>query len=249
MKSTLKMVACIPARYAATRFPAKLMQPLGEHTVIVETYLNTIKTNLFNEVWVITDSAIIYDAIKKVGGKVKMSSLQHESGTDRIAEIIETEEVDIIINVQGDEPFVQKEQLENLIQVFYDNPQVQVASLMQILDNEEEIINPNFVKVAVDKNNNAMYFSRSVIPYNRATLPHNYYEHIGIYAFKKNALLHFYKSAPTPLELAEKIECLRFLEMGIPIKMVLTNYMGIEIDTPEDLINAQKKYKDLKVKI
>ena len=249
MESKLKVVACIPARYAATRFPAKLMQPLGEHPVIVETYLNTLKTGLFSEVWVITDSTIIYDAIKKVGGMVKMSLLQHESGTDRIAEIIENEEVDIIINVQGDEPFVQKTPLENLIQVFYDNPAIQVASLMQLLEDENEITNPNFVKVVVDKNNNAIYFSRSVIPYNRSKLPQNYYEHIGIYAFKKKALLQFYTSPATPLELAEKIECLRFLEMGVSIKMVLTTYMGIEIDTPEDLINAQKKYNELKIKI
>lgn len=238
-----KTIACIPARYAATRFPAKLMQPLGKYPVIVNTYLHTVQTNLFDEVWVVTDSNMIADAIKNVSGMVKISTKTHESGSDRIAEIIENEPVDIIINIQGDEPFVQKEQLQNLMAVFNEDKNVAVASLMQKFKKEEQINDPNFVKVVVNKNNQALYFSRSAIPYNRSQIHTDFYEHIGIYGFKKNALLQFYNTPPTPLELAEKIECLRFLEMGFCIKMVLTNYMGIEIDTPEDLIAASNFLK------
>lgn len=236
----MKIIAMIPARYAATRFPAKLMQMLGSKTVIRHTYDNTIATGLFNEVVVVTDSEIIFNEIVHNGGKAIMSKKNHESGSDRIAEAAADLEVDIIVNVQGDEPFVQKDPLEKLLATFSD-PTVQVASLMQELKDAALIEDPNYVKVAVDKNMNSLFFSRSVIPYPRnkeIIIP--YYEHIGVYAFRKLALLNFTAWPMTPLEAAEKIECLRYLEYGIPLKMVLTQYMGIEIDTPEDLIKAAK---------
>ena len=235
-----KIGAFIPARYAATRFPAKLMQALGTKTVIRHTYDNTVATGLFDEVYVVTDSEIIFNEITSHGGKAIMSKKEHESGSDRIAEAIEHLDIDIVVNVQGDEPFVKKEPLEKLIAVFKD-VNVQVASLMQALTHTELIADPNYVKVAIDKNSNALFFSRSVIPYPRNTeLAITYYEHIGVYAFKKQALLNFTNWPMSPLEAAEKIECLRYLENGVSIKMVITNYMGIEIDTPEDLINAAK---------
>ena len=235
-----KIGAFIPARYAATRFPAKLMQALGTKTVIRHTYDNTVATGLFDEVYVVTDSEIIFNEITSNGGKAIMSKKEHESGSDRIAEAIEHLTIDIVVNVQGDEPFVKKEPLEKLIAVFKDDT-VQVASLMQALTNTELIADPNYVKVAVDKNSNALFFSRSVIPYARNTeLAITYFEHIGVYAFKKQALLDFTNWPMTPLEAAERIECLRYLENGVSIKMVLTNYMGVEIDTPEDLIKAAK---------
>ncbi|MBX9732779.1 MAG: 3-deoxy-manno-octulosonate cytidylyltransferase [Chitinophagaceae bacterium] len=228
----------IPARYAATRFPAKLMQMLGNKTVIRHTYDNTIATGLFTEVVVVTDSDIIYKEIADNGGNAIMSKKNHESGSDRIAEAAADLEVDIIVNVQGDEPFVQKEPLEKLLQQF-DDASVQVASLMQVLADQKNIEDPNYVKVAVDRNNNALFFSRSVIPYPRSKdIAITYYEHIGVYAFRKKALLDFTSWPMTPLEAAEKIECLRYLEYGIPLRMVLTKYMGVEIDTPEDLIKA-----------
>ena len=228
----------IPARYAATRFPAKLMQLLGDKTVILHTYNNTVATNLFDEVMVVTDSKIIFDEIVSNGGKAVMSIQEHESGSDRIAEAIATMDVDIVVNVQGDEPFVQRDPLEKLLAVFTDE-QVQVASLMQVLTEEDFISDPNYVKVAVDKNNNALMFSRSPIPYHRdKNITPVYYEHIGVYAFRKQALLNFTAWPVTPLEAAEKIECLRYLENGVPMKMVVTEYMGIEIDTPEDLVRA-----------
>ena len=233
----------IPARYAATRFPAKLMQMLGDKTVILHTYNNTVATNLFDEVMVVTDSEIIFNEIINNGGKAVMSIKEHQSGSDRIAEAIEKIEVDIVVNVQGDEPFVQKEPLEKLLEVFADE-KVEVASLMQELKEEKFIADPNYVKVAVDKNMNALFFSRSPIPYHRDknTTP-VYYEHIGVYAFRKQALLNFTAWPITPLEAAEKIECLRYLENGVPLKMVVTQYMGIEIDTPEDLVRAASLLK------
>ncbi len=235
-----KIGAFIPARYAATRFPAKLMQALGAKTVIRHTYDNTVATGLFNEVYVVTDSEIIFNEITSHGGKALMSKREHESGSDRIAEAIEHLNIDIVVNVQGDEPFVKKEPLEKLIAVFkYDK--VEVASHMQALTNTDLIADPNYVKVAVDKNMNALFFSRSVIPYPRnKEIANTHYEHIGVYAFKKQALLDFTNWPISPLEAAEKIECLRYLENGVSIKMVVTSYMGVEIDTPEDLIKAAK---------
>ncbi len=236
----MKKFAFIPARYAATRFPGKLMELLGDKSVIRHTYENTVATGLFDEVIVVTDSDIIFTEITAAGGKAVMSQHEHESGSDRIAEAAAEMDVDIIVNVQGDTPFVKKEPLEKLLKQF-DDPSVQVASMMQVLTDRNDIMDPNFVKVAVDKNMNSLFFSRAVIPYPRdKEFPTTYYEHIGVYAFRKNALLNFTAWPSTPLEAAEKIECLRYLENGIPLKMVITKYMGIEIDTPEDLEKAVK---------
>ncbi len=220
----------IPARYAATRFPAKLMQTLAGKPVIRHTYDNTKATGLFDEVWVVTDSNIIYNEIINHGGNAIMSKKSHESGSDRIAEAVADMNVDIIVNVQGDEPFVKKQPLQQLLQVFTDEkgPQVQVASLMQVLKEQKFIEDPNYVKVAVDLNMNSLMFSRSVIPFPRnKDLATVYYEHIGVYAFRKQALMNFTNWPLTPLEAAEKIECLRYLEHGIPLKIVVTNYMDV----------------------
>jgi 3-deoxy-manno-octulosonate cytidylyltransferase (CMP-KDO synthetase) len=236
----MKKIALIPARYDATRFKGKLMAELKGKTVILLTYEATVNTNLFDEVIVVTDSDIIYNEIISNGGKAMMSTGNHESGSDRIAEAAAKIEADVIVNVQGDTPFVKREPLKKLLEQFAD-PSVQVGSLMQSLHKEEEINDPNFVKVCVDKNMNAIFFSRSVIPYPRnKNLSIPYYEHIGVYAFRKAALLKFTSWPLTPLEDAEKIECLRYLEHGVPIRMVLTDYMGVEIDTPEDLAKAER---------
>jgi 3-deoxy-manno-octulosonate cytidylyltransferase (CMP-KDO synthetase) len=230
--------AFIPARYAATRFPAKLMQQLGDKTVIRHTYDNAKATGLFDEVYVVTDSDIIFQEITSNGGKAIMSIKTHESGSDRIAEAIEHVDIDIVVNIQGDEPFVKRAPLEKVLDCFKD-PTVQVASLMQVLENPSSIADPNYVKVAVDKKMNALFFSRSVIPYLRDTaIVPIYYEHVGVYAFKKQALIDFTNWPMSPLEAAEKIECLRYLENGVGIRMAITDYMGVEIDTPEDLIKA-----------
>lgn len=240
----MKTIALIPARYAASRFPGKMMAVLAGKTVIWRTYESALNTGVFDEVMVVTDSDIIYNEIVSHGGKAIMSKREHESGSDRIAEAIEDlTDVEIVVNVQGDTPFTTKEPLEKLLKVFEgeEGKKVQVASLMQELKDWKDIEDPNFVKVAVDKNFNSLFFSRSVIPYPRdKSVATTYYEHIGIYAFRREALLLFTKTPMTPLEAAEKIECLRYLEMGIPLKMVVTDYMGVEIDTPEDLERASR---------
>lgn len=233
----------IPARYAATRFPAKLMQQLHGKTVIRHTYENTLATRLFDEVIVVTDSQLIYDEISSHGGKAVMSAKQHESGSDRIAEAVAGLDVDIIVNVQGDEPFIEKEPLENLIRVFdgVQGSKVHVASLMQVIADKSLISNPNLVKVVVDNHMNSLLFSRSVMPFIRDEQTSvTYYGHIGVYAFRKQALLNFTSWPISPLEAAEKIECLRYLENGVLLKMVITNHAGVKIDTPEDLENAKK---------
>src|SRR4051812_7874514 len=242
----MRKAAFIPARYAATRFHGKLMQMLNNKSVIRHTYDNTAATNLFDDVVVVTDSEIIFNEITKYGGKAVMSKREHESGSDRIAEAVENMNVDIVVNVQGDTPFIQKQPLYNLLEVFegLEGEKVQVASLMQVLKEQKFIDDANYVKVTVDKNMNSLFFSRSVIPYPRSReISITYYEHIGVYAFRKEALLNFTKWAITPLEATEKIECLRYLENSIPLKMVIVEYMGIEIDTPEDLERAEKFLK------
>jgi 3-deoxy-manno-octulosonate cytidylyltransferase (CMP-KDO synthetase) len=236
----MNKIAMIPARYAATRFPGKLMQLLGGKPVIRHTYEATLATGLFDEVIVVTDSEIIFTEITAAGGHVVMSKHQHESGSDRIAEAAVNLDVDIIVNVQGDTPFVKKDPLQKLLQQFED-PAVQVASLMQVITDRNDILDPNFVKVAVDEKMNSLFFSRSVIPYPRdKNIPATYYEHIGVYAFRKQALLEFTQWPVGLLEAAEKIECLRYLEHGVPLRMVVVDYMGVEIDTPEDLERAAR---------
>lgn len=239
----MKIIAVIPARYASTRFPAKLMQDLGGKTVIVRTYEAAVNTGLFHDVFVVTDSILIYDEIISNGGKAIMSIKEHESGSDRIAEAIENIEVDVVVNVQGDEPFINKEPLAKVIDVFRNDfdSKVDLASLMVEIQNKEEIENPNNVKVVVDQNNFALYFSRSVIPYPRdVNVGVRYMKHIGIYAFRKQALLDFYRLPMKSLEASEKLEQLRYLEFGKRIKMVETTHVGIGIDTPEDLEKARK---------
>ena len=241
----MKKIAMIPARYAATRFPFKLMQPLGNKTVIRHTYDNTQAPGLFDQVFVVTDSEIIYNEIVNHNGNAMMSIRQHESGSDRIAEAVEHMDADIILNVQGDEPFIDKESLSRLLDAFEDSS-VQVASVMKVMKDASLINNPNYVKVTVDKNLDSLLFSRSVIPYQREkSITVNYYEHIGVYAFRKNALLQFTQWEPTPLELAEKIECLRYLENGIKLKMILTEHEAVKIDVPEDLERAERYLNNL----
>lgn len=239
----MKTIALIPARYAATRFPAKLMQVLGDKTVIRHTYENTVATLLFDEVIVVTDSEIIFNEIVQNGGYAIMSRQEHESGSDRIAEAAAGIDVDIIVNVQGDEPFVKKELLQNLLNVFKNDSRqkVEVASLMYQITGEESIANPNHVKVVVDNDSNALLFSRSVIPFHRdKNISAVYYKHIGIYAFRKNALMNFTQWKVSPLEAIEKLEQLRYLENGVKIKMVITDESPVSIDSPEDLENAKK---------
>jgi len=238
----MKIIAVIPARYASTRFPAKLMQDLGGKTVILRTYEAAVSTQLFDDVFVVTDSDLIFEEIISNGGKAIMSIREHESGSDRIAEAVANLDVDIVVNVQGDEPFIDTEPLMKLIEIFRKDVsrEVDLASLMREIKEEEVINNPNNVKVVTDQNGFALYFSRSVIPYPREKdVGVRYMQHIGIYAFRKQALLDFYSLPMKSLEASEKLEQLRYLEFGKRIKMVETTHVGIGIDTPEDLEKAR----------
>ena len=235
-----RKIAVIPARYAATRFPGKLMQLLGDKTVIRHTYENTLATGLFDEVMVATDSELIFQEIVSHGGNARMSVREHESGSDRIAEAVADMPVDIVVNVQGDEPFVQHKPLADLLSAFED-PRTAVASLQQEIMDPEEVQNPNIVKVVTDREGFALYFSRSAIPFPRdAGTGYRYFRHIGVYGFTKAALMAFTTWPAGNLERVEKLEQLRYLENGVRIRMVETAFTGLGIDTPEDLVRARK---------
>jgi 3-deoxy-manno-octulosonate cytidylyltransferase (CMP-KDO synthetase) len=235
----LKNIAVIPARYDSVRFPGKLMEMLGNKPVITRTYDAALSTGLFDAVFVATDSDVIRKEIENAGGKVIMTRSDHESGTDRIAEAVGGLNFNVVVNVQGDTPFINRTGLEKLLALFNDET-VQVGSLMDIINDRQALTDPNVVKVCVDSRNNSLLFSRSVIPYPRnESIPISHYRHIGVYAFRKEALLKFTQWQVTPLEDAEKIECLRFLENGIPLRMALTEPIGVDINTPEDLAKAR----------
>ncbi len=245
-RQKLKVVAIIPARLEASRFPKKLLQDLCGKSVIVRTYQATLETKLFDAVFVVTDSTLIFSEIEKVGGKAIMSLKEHASGSDRIAEAAQTIDADIIINVQGDEPFTAKEPLQKLIAVFENDTKndIAVASLKTQLHHQKDIENPNNVKVVVNAQNEALYFSRAPIPYVRdkeSTVKH--FKHIGIYAFRKKALLRFTKLPMSALEKAEKLENLRFLDHNMKVVMVETTQQPIGIDTKEDLEAARNFLK------
>ena len=231
------ITALIPARFASTRFPAKLTQELCGKSVIQRTYLSTLETGLFDQVIVVTDHEEIVRQIEELGGKVFFSTTAHESGSDRIAEAVRDMETDIVVNVQGDEPFQDQKSLRDLVSAF-DDPTVQVASMMFNIS-IEDAQNPNSVKVVIDQDSNAMYFSRSPIPYIREKAEgFQYWKHVGIYAYKKSALLQFTTWSKSKLEQIEMLEQLRLLEHGVKIKMVPTTHQAIAIDIHEDLEKA-----------
>lgn len=238
----MKKIAVIPARFAASRFPGKLMQKIGDKTIIRMVYENVRSMQLFDDVFVVTDNDEILHEIQSIDGSVIKSTREHQSGSDRIAEAILHLGADVIVNVQGDEPFVDAAPLEKLLKLFEDKD-VCVASVMQQLGTDEDINNPNVVKVVCDKDNNALYFSRSPIPYKRnlnSSLP--IYKHIGVYGYRKQTLLDFTKWPMGVLEQTEMLEQLRYLENGVKIKMVETATSSIGIDTPEDLEKAKLFY-------
>ncbi|MDB4097884.1 3-deoxy-manno-octulosonate cytidylyltransferase [Flavobacteriaceae bacterium] len=242
----MKIIAMIPARLDSTRLPGKLMMDLNGSPVILSTLLNTIKTNLFDEVYVVTDSKEIYNYLIKHHKNILFSKENHVSGSDRIAEFAKDMEVDIIVNVQGDEPLIDKKSLQKLVNTFKldKDKKIDLVSLMKVISNMEEVENPNNVKVVTDSDDFAIYFSRSPIPFNSTSNSKlNYFKHIGIYGFRKKSLVDFYNSKPTKLELIEKLEQLRYLESGKKIKMLISNFDGIGIDTMEDLIKARSLFK------
>ncbi|GAB3654482.1 3-deoxy-manno-octulosonate cytidylyltransferase [Echinicola sediminis] len=232
----------IPARYGATRFPGKLTSDLCGKPVIVRTYLSTVATGLFDKVIVVTDHELIAEQIQKEGGEVYFSKKEHESGSDRIAEAVAHVDADVVVNVQGDEPFQDKESLADLVSVFQDSS-VKVASMMRKIEDDVEVINPNSVKVVVDKTNFALYFSRSPVPFVRDQFLPDYFRHIGVYAYTKALLMEYTQWEKSMLEKAEMLEQLRLLENGVRIKMVETKHEAVAIDTKADLDRAIAFYQ------
>ena len=233
--------ALIPARLNSTRLEKKLIKNLDGIPVIVRTYQNICSTKLFDEVVVITDSDEIISVLKKFDIKFLKSKEDHNTGTDRIAEFSNKFKSDVIINVQGDEPFVLKQDLSKIINTFKNDikNKINVISLMTKLISDEEIDNPNNVKVVVDKNNNSLLFSRSMIPFKRFENNVNYFKHIGIYAFRNSFLNKFKKFKQTNLELTEMIEALRIIEHGYNIHMIEIDHEQISIDTIDDFNKAK----------
>lgn len=236
----------IPARYNASRFPGKLMKDLEGKPLIVRTFESVMNAKLFTEVYVVTDDDRIEKAIVEAGGNVIRSKKEHQSGSDRIAEACEHLQADIIVNIQGDEPFTERKNLEMLLNIFYEDTQnqVSVASLMERLNEPEDICNPNNVKVVVSKNGDALYFSRAFIPFPRnEDVEGVYFKHIGVYAYRKSALMQFTQLGESLLEKTEKLEQLRYLENGFKIRLAQTDIPTIGIDTEEDLQKARQLWK------
>ncbi|MDY0112590.1 MAG: 3-deoxy-manno-octulosonate cytidylyltransferase [Candidatus Cloacimonadaceae bacterium] len=241
----MKAVAIIPARYESTRFPGKALAKLLNKPLIQWVWEAVNNAELFDQVLVATDSILIKEAVDNFGGQAVLTRKEHQSGTDRIAEVAESLDCDIIVNVQGDEPLINQKVLSPLLQVMKDTS-LPIASLMTPIKDFSLLSNPNLVKVVVDNDSNALYFSRSAIPFNRDNIPLvDYWQHIGVYAYRRNALMQLVKLPSGKLEQVEKLEQLRALEHGIPIRMVTTEYNGIGVDTPEDLLILESLLKEM----
>jgi len=242
----MRTIAMIPARLASTRLPEKLIRDLGGKPVIVRTYEAVVNSGLFDAVYVVTDSKKIETLLKAIGAEVRFSTTSHATGSDRLAEAAASIEADVIINVQGDEPFIDTDSLKRLIQIFATDHkgEVDLASLMTPLRDEKEIVNPNVVKVITDLKGRALYFSRAALPFRRDTeVAVTYFKHKGVYAFRKKALVEFANLPIGPLEKAESIEAIRFLEHQRVLQMVETPNDSIGIDTEEDLLQANAIFK------
>lgn len=237
----MKVLCVIPARYASTRLPGKPLALIAGKPMIQHVYERASRAAIPSEVVVATDSELVAEAVRNFGGKVMMTSPEHPSGTDRLAEVaLSYGDADVIVNVQGDEPMIPPEIIDRLAQAFEDNEDLNMATLKTVMD-EADYNNPNTVKVVTDQNGYALYFSRSLLPYPRnKTADFKVYKHVGIYAYRRSFLLSYAAYEPTPLEQIECLEQLRVLENGERIKVLECKFKGIGIDTPEDLaaINA-----------
>jgi 3-deoxy-manno-octulosonate cytidylyltransferase (CMP-KDO synthetase) len=238
----MKVLGIIPARYTSARLPGKMLEDLAGKPLIVRTYEAACKIKCLKEVVVVTDDPRIAQAVKDHGGLVWMSKGVHESSSDRIAEYIRKKKCDVVVNIPGDEPFISSKHVCNLVDAFSDQ-EVKVASLMKRITDEVELFNNDLVKVVCDKKNNALYFSRTIIPYLRTRLPNHFYnKHVGIFAYRRDALLKFSEWEIGTLEEAENLEQLRYLENGVKIRMVETTLDTISIDTAYDLEKANEYY-------
>ena len=240
----MKFLGVIPSRYASTRLEGKPLKDICGHTMIEWVYKRTKLSNL-DEVVVATDDERIYKEVERFGGKAILTSKEHENGTSRIAEVCtKYEDYDVIVNVQGDEPLIEPEMINSIINSFKEDDTISMSTLKYKIDTMEEIENPNYVKVITDKKSYALYFSRSVIPYPRKLDIQNYYKHVGIYGYKRDFVVEYAKMEPTPLELSESLEQLRALENGYRIKVMETPYKIIGVDTQEELEKVREYIKE-----
>ncbi len=240
----MKFLGVIPARYGSTRFEGKPLEIIHGKTMIEWVYKRSLSSKL-DKVVVATDDDRIVEVVKSFGGEVILTSRDHETGTDRIAEVAQNyRDFDVIINVQGDEPLIESSMINSLITPFIEEPELKMATLKYKLDNMEDVNNPNIVKVICDKNDYAIYFSRNPIPFPRKLEISNYYKHIGVYAYKRDFVLDYAKMPQTPLEISESLEQLRVLENGYKIKVLETKHKVLGVDTPEDLIKVINYVKE-----
>lgn len=255
ISSGLNFTCIIPARFASTRFPGKPLAMIGNKSMIQRVWEQAVKS--LDQVYVATDDTRIFDAVKKFGGNVVMTSEKHKSGTDRCAEAAEKimsgskKHIDVIINIQGDEPFIRPEQINTLASCF-DDESVRIATLVRKIKIDEDLFNPNHPKVILDSSGNALYFSRAAIPFIRGTEPHEwsakhqYYKHIGMYAYRLDTLKKITLLPESTLEKAESLEQNRWLENGFRVRVSLTEWENIGIDTPDDLVLAESLLNNFK---
>lgn len=243
-ESSMKVLGVIPARYDSTRFPGKPLADINGKPMLLWCYESSLKSKLIDKLIVATDDKRIFSAVKKSGGEVVMTSKKHRSGTDRIAEAAKKFKCDIVVNIQGDEPFIDYRIIDKAIKTLKKDKSAQVSTAARRITHKKEINDPNNVKIVFDNKFNAIYFSRSVIPFDRDAKGNtNYYKHYGLYVYRKDYLMKITKMPESKLEKIEKLEQLRILENGGKIKIVLTNKDSISIDTREDLKKAIKYFK------
>lgn len=242
----LKTICVIPARYSSTRLPGKPLKDICGKPMICRVFERAKLAKSVAEVIVATDDERIFQAVEKNFGRAVMTRADHKTGTDRLAEVAEKfSDVDLIVNVQGDEPLIEADLIDELVAEFVKDENLQMATVATELREEDEMKNPNNVKVVVDKSNNALYFSRSLIPYPRNAGRAKVFKHIGIYAYRRNFLLSYSKMEPTPLEQTESLEQLRALENGFKIRVIKSDCRFVGVDTEEDLKLVNEIYRGL----
>ena len=244
-----RVVGIIPARYGSTRLPGKALKLILGKPMIQRVLESCLKARILESVWVATDDERIARAVEAIGGKVIMTSPHHPSGTDRLAEAVTKIGADVVVNLQGDQPFLDARMIEEAVQPLLDDPALPMATLMHAVARPEDLANPSVVKVVLDRAGNALYFSRSLIPYPRQQVPHIVFEHVGLYVYRRAFLLTLAGLPPTPLELIESLEQLRVLENGYKLRVVETRapdheFSGFSVDTAEDIDRAEQMLRE-----
>ncbi|MBI1357115.1 MAG: 3-deoxy-manno-octulosonate cytidylyltransferase [Acidobacteria bacterium] len=237
----MRVLGVVPARFQSSRFQGKPLALLGGRPMIQHVYERASESKLLNELVVATDDQRIFDAVVAFGGRCVMTSDRHPSGTDRVAEVAAGREADIVVNIQGDEPFLSPVTLDELVEPFAADPDLPMSTVMRRIDDEAALADPNVVKVVANRRGDALYFSRSLIPFPRRSELHQAFEHIGLYAYRRAFLLDLARLEPTRLEQTEALEQLRVLEHGYRIRVVETaSHLGLSVDTPADLARAEQ---------